>query len=71
MAVLNRLSSTADVQNGVGIHGDQKAGLFLAPTSARKLPSQNVSTEMKSLQIDVFELPAEFLDSTEKVNAVI
>jgi spermidine synthase len=71
LATLHISFSSADVQDSVGIHGDQKAGIFLAPTSDRKLPSQNVSTEMKSLQIDVFQLPAEFLDSTEKVNAVI
>jgi len=35
------------------------------------LASENVTTDMKSLQLDVYGLPSEFLDSTERVNELI
>lgn len=47
------------------------AGKFLGPLTRDLLPSQNVSTEMGELQIDVRGLPADFLDSTHKVNQLM
>jgi len=51
-------------------HSGEK-GLFLAPQAMPKIPSEQVTTEMRGLQIDVFGLPAEFLDSTERVNSLV
>jgi len=50
---------------------EAKAPLFLSPLAPEVMPNTNVSTEMKSLQIDAYGLPAEFLNSKEQVNSLV
>jgi S-adenosylmethionine decarboxylase proenzyme len=44
---------------------------FLGPRAAEAIPSQNVSTEMSELQMDVYGLPSDFLDSTQQVHTLM
>merc|ERR1719210_2205674 len=44
---------------------------FLSRPIPRGMPNTNISTEMKNLQMDVYGLPAAFLDSTEQVNSLV
>jgi spermidine synthase len=47
---------------------DGKASQFLGPQTIESVPTQNVSTEMAELQIDVRGVPSKFLDSTQEVH---